>query len=113
MSRSRGAQIVVLAIGLVLALSPHASGASSVVRGRLVRTSPRGQVPASGVQVTVYSTSLGRSKPAYSGADGMYYLYNIPGGRYTLEVWSGNPPLQVAVRVDGQAYTDVAPILVP
>ena len=43
----------------------------------------------------------------------MYYLYNIPPGVYTLEVWVPNSPMSYQIQVDGQAYTDIAPIRVP
>ena len=44
----------------------------------------------------------------------MYYLYNIPAGDFTLEVWvSEQNPLLKQISVGAQAYTDIQPIQVP
>ena len=69
--------------------------------------------PISGVRVNVVSQA-GASGPSYSGPDGMYYLYNIPPGHYTLQVWDkpDQPPLQFAIEVYRQPWTDIAPIQV-
>src|SRR5262245_24746381 len=71
------------------------SAEAATVRGRLVRRTPQGFYPAQGVPVTVFSREKGRSGASYSGPDGMYYLYNIPPGPYTLEVWvyPNQPPM--------------------
>jgi len=89
--------------------------ASSMVRGRLIRTGPYGQYPAAGVAVSVYalSSNIGRSPTSYTGSDGMYYIPNVPGGRYKLEVWVSNPPWAFDITVYEQQYTDIAPIVVP
>ena len=90
--------------------------AASTVRGRLVRKGPSGQYGAAGVQVTIYSTDskLGRSAAVYTGSDGMYYLNNIPPGPYQLEVWiSKQQRLTYNIQVRNQAFTDIAPIVVP
>jgi hypothetical protein len=108
-----------IAIGLmviaVVAATAHVF-AASIVRGRLVRNGPYGQYPAAGVGVSVVALSspLGRSAMSYSGADGMYYIPNVPGGQYKLEIWVSNPPWAYDIAVyDQQAYTDIAPIVVP
>src|SRR5262245_43359987 len=92
-----------------------AVGASSIVRGRVIRvTRPNQSYPASGIPVSVFSPQRGRSTFAYSGADGMYYLYNIPSGAFTLEVWvSKSDPMTFPIQVYDQPYTDIAPIQVP
>ena len=108
-----------ITIGLVAIAAMVATAhllAASVVRGRFVRVGPYGYYPAAGVAVTVYalSSQIGRSAVSYSGADGMYYIPNVPGGQYKLEVWATNPPLVYDIVVyDQQAYTDIAPIVVP
>jgi hypothetical protein len=95
----------------LVALPANAEG--SIVRGRLFRVINGGSFRAPGIALTVFSPQMGRSSPAYSGPDGMYYLYNIPPGVYTLEVWVPNSPMSYQIQVDGQAYTDIAPIRVP
>jgi len=91
--------------------------AASIVRGQLFRLGPEGQrFPASSIAVRLVNQNRGPSGFAYTGSDGMYYLYNIPADNYTLEVWLSQDPnrrLKVNVRVDDRPYTDVAPMEVP
>lgn len=94
-----------------------ALAAAGTVRGQLFRVAPNGaRYPATGVPVTISSPSTGRSAPAYSGSDGMYYLFNIPPGGFNLEVWVWGPsaqPLVFGMQVLNQPVTDIAPIQVP
>ncbi len=92
------------------------AAAAATVRGRLDRVYANGvRYPAVGVAVTLYGQNVRRSAPAYTGPDGLYYLYNIPPGSYYLEVWTSRDPgarpavYPVSVR---EPYTDVAPIVV-
>ncbi len=98
---------------LVLGMFGDAAFAATV-RGRLDRRGPYGFYPAAGVAVTVNNPQMGRSSPAYTGTDGMYYLFNIPPGNYTLEIWPypQTGPLLFPVTVNDPG-TDVPPILVP
>ena len=99
---------------LLASLAQSSNAGTSLVRGRLVRIAPNGQTfPAQGISVTVTNAQSGRSNPSYSGPDGMYYLYNIPPGSYTLEVWISNSPMNFQIQVLNQPYTDIAPIRVP
>ena len=86
-------------------------GNAATVRGRLVHANG---YPAAGVAVTVSNQQVGRSSPAYAGADGMYYLYNVPPGYYYLEVWiyPGGAPVVYQIQVI-DPYTDTAQIGVP
>ena len=108
---------VVIGLVIVAALAGAAHlFAASVVRGRLVRKGPYGEYPAGGVGVTVYALNsrIGRSPMSYSGTDGMYYIPNVPGGRYKLEIWISSRPRTFDISVnDRQAYTDIAPIVIP
>ncbi len=63
--------------------------------------------PAPGVQVTLFNQAVGRSWPAVTGNDGMYYFYNIPLGDYSLEVWISNPPIAFPFRISGFPYHDL------
>lgn len=102
---------------LCFTLLAAAESIAGNVRGQLLRRGPQGIYPASGIAVTVYTQLKGRSQPSYSGSDGMYYLYNIPAGRYFLEIWAhgfGNRPVVFEIVVnDQQPFTDVAPVTVP
>jgi hypothetical protein len=87
------------------------SAQAATVRGRLEN---RNRYPASYVAVTLYNDQVGRSATAYTGGDGMYYLYNVPPGDYLLEVWlyPNRPPLTYSIRVHDPG-TDIPPILLP
>src|SRR5262245_6437416 len=88
---------------------------AGTIRGRLVHRSTQGDYPAKGIPVTAFRSEKGKSSPAYSGTDGMYYLYNLPAGTYTLQVWvyPNSAPLTFTITVDDEAFTDIAPIIVP
>src|SRR6266446_4878099 len=105
-----------LAICLVFALAIGESADAASVRGRLNHAYPNGQtVSGIGFAVTVFRGDIGRSAPAYSGQDGMYYLYNIPPGTYNLEIWTSRDPRvppTVYVIVVSEPNTDIPPIYV-
>jgi len=89
---------------------------AGTVRGRLDRRDSYGRIyPAVYVQVTLFQQGKGRSAPAYTGTDGMYYLYNVPPGTYSLEIWAypNRPPIVYTIYVSNQQLTDIAPIQVP
>ena len=97
----------------IVAMDLVAAGGSTV-RGVLVRQGPKGDYPAAGVEVTLLAvgSNLGRSPKAYSGSDGMYYIRNVPSGKYKLELWVDKLPLTYDIAVDRSPYTDVAPIII-
>src|SRR6266699_3924377 len=82
--RALGILVALLAIG---AMTPAEEAFAGNVRGQIVRQTSQGTVPAQGIAVSVYRNDIGRSGFAYTGYDGMYYLYSIPPGDYQLEVW--------------------------
>ena len=88
-----------------------ASVQAATVRGRLEN---RNRYPVAYVAVTLYNEQRGRSAAAYTGGDGMYYLYNVPPGEYLLEVWiyPGRPPLTYSIQVNDPG-TDIPPIQLP
>lgn len=104
------APALMIALALVFAETAYAA----TVRGRLDRTGPYGLYPAAGVAVTLFNPQVGRSSPAYTGMDGMYFIFNVPPGNYNLEIWPypGSPPVvfPIVVRDPG---TDVPPIKIP
>jgi hypothetical protein len=98
---------------LVLAASlAHAA----TVRGRLVHrnNSYNNGYPAAGIQVTVINSYGVRCSPSTTGADGMWYLFNIPPGPYYLEIWiyPGRAPMAFQIQVY-EPNTDIPQIFVP
>ncbi len=84
----------------------------------------RGQVlwgpnqPAVGVPVNLFRPDLGPSGFSYTDQAGMYYLYNIPSGDYTLQIWAhpGAPAMTYSIVVLGthpkRPFTDISPIMI-
>lgn len=106
-----GSKSVYLAIPYLLALCvlifDQSTSFAAMVRGRL----QRGMYPAPFVTVTLLSQNLGRSAPAVTSPDGMYYFYNVPAGPYILELWLGGPsPATYPIPQVREPYTDILPI---
>jgi len=92
------------------------------IRGRVQRMGPGGYYPAAGMSVylAVYNHAARRyvphSSPAITGPDGMYYLYNIAPGNYSLIVQYPNRafmsyPLSVPNMPNlPNVFFDIAPI---
>ena len=112
---ARKRQRMTLAILVLLALlGPAAQASASTVRGRLYRLTPQGIVPASGIPVNVHNPSLGASGFAHSDAQGMYQLFNLPPGVYTLQIWVyPKKPIAFQITVYNRPFTDIAPIQMP
>lgn len=86
-----------------------ASSEAALVRGRLQRNVGNGYIGLAGIAVTVNSPAFGRSQPAFTDGNGMYFL-QIPAGSYVLEVWIPNqPPLAFPIVV-GEPVTDLVPV---
>lgn len=105
----------VLAIAMLSALA--AAGNAATIRGRLERVEANGSKrSAPGIAVTVSGQHTGRSNPAHSNDNGMFYIQNIPEGTYQLEIWlspdTSVPPLVYNIRVH-EPYTDIPPITIP
>jgi hypothetical protein len=100
---------------LFLVFAMTAAAQAATVRGQLVRGNGYGGVYAVGyVKVTLWNESRGRSSPAVTGSDGMYYFYNVPPDIYYLEVWlyPGRQPLYYKIQVSDPA-TDIPRIVLP
>jgi hypothetical protein len=102
--------LAVLLSGLLFA-SGSISAQAATIRGRIVH---QNGYPAVGYTVTVSNPQLGRSNPARTGGDGMYYFFNIPPGFYYLEVWvnPGGAPLVFQIQVS-DPNTDIPQVVVP
>lgn len=106
--RVHGICLVVLLT--LLAAFPCPTQAQGLVRGRLDRPGgPQGVYPAANQMVRLISPTQGASAPVATGADGMYYFYNIQPGQYTLEI-KGHGTVQVNV---GGPQTDIPAIKLP
>jgi hypothetical protein len=90
----------------------QASAYAGTVRGMLIRRGGDGkQYAAPYVKVSLNNQERGRSALAYSGTDGMYYLYNVPAGEYHLEIWlSPTEVKRYKISVSDEPYTDIAEI---
>ena len=103
-----------LVLAVVSASSVGVSAAT--VRGKVgCMTAGGKQGAVTGKYVTVFNASIGRSKQAAVGTNGMFYLYNIPANNYVLEVWSRSnpslPPQTFQLKVL-EPYTNVPAITV-
>lgn len=75
---------------IVFAAATSTLVSAATVRGK-VGCSVAGK-QATDKYVTVFNARIGRSKQGAVGANGMFYLYNIPADSYVLEVWSRSNP---------------------
>ncbi len=105
-------------VGVLVVLGVAASAGAPTVRGRPERIGPGGaHHPATGIAATISSGQPeSRSLPAYTDAQGMYYVYNVPAGEGDLEIWvSRDPqPRPQLYRIHiAEPYTDIQPIIVP
>jgi hypothetical protein len=103
--------VCVLVIALAVA-SRNANAQIGAVRGRLVRNTPQGQLPAAGVPVQLSSSTIGYSGVAYSGPDGIYVMPNIPFGVYQLLVFAypNALPMRFTIEVTRPGFNDINPI---
>jgi hypothetical protein len=77
-----------LATALLLAagwLSAHASAAT--VHGTIQQRSVRDVRPAPNLLLTLRSAANVRSARVYTDRAGEFWFYNVPRGRYVLEIW--------------------------
>jgi hypothetical protein len=97
-------------LGLLFVVGAGLANAATV-RGRLVH---KNGSPAAGVTVTISNQKAGRSAPARTGADGMYYLFNLHAGAYYLEIWvqPSGPPQVYQIQVV-EPNTDAPQVPVP
>ncbi len=105
----RTAFLRAVSLSLLLVLAVGSARAASV-RGQVVH---RNGKPATGMAVTVSDHKKFRSVRAKVGGDGMYYLSNIPAGKYYLEVWVNPQSPSVYQVTVSEPHTDMPKVTVP
>ena len=103
-------RLILCALFICLSFLETPNCIAATVRGRIVRSN--GNFPVPYVTVTLASPERGRSAPAVTGFDGMYYLYNVPPGPYVLELWLGQRPATYPITVQ-DPVTDIPPLPFP
>jgi Carboxypeptidase regulatory-like domain len=86
-----------------------AVAAQATVRGVVTRADTRQPYP--GVVVILKAGNV-TSVPAYTDANGKFYLQNVPAGTYTMEVRSKRKTITLPVHVTAAPYTDVPQVTV-
>jgi hypothetical protein len=105
MSRNRWIAMVFVAMACACQVA-----SAVTVRGKLLR----GSGVAPGVAVTVRNQQQVRSPPAYSGANGLYYIPNVMAGTYVLEVWGKPNTVTYTLTIQVKdSDMDVNPVYVP
>jgi hypothetical protein len=95
---------------LLLTLFANAWAFGSTVRGKLQRQGGR---PAVNVKVTIRNSNAERLPAVYTDTGGLYYFYNVPAGKYEIEIWISGQPMVFTIGVSNDQYTDIAPITIP
>ena len=94
---------------VVLGAAVHAA---STVRGKLLREVEGRGYPVAGIMLHLIRPK-GAPLTTYSGSEGLFYFYNVTPGEYTLEVVvSSTDVRKFGIHVEGQPYTDIAPITI-
>lgn len=76
--------------GLLFSCMVNGHARAATVQGAAICSNQN--APAYSAVMTVFRADIGQSSPASVGQDGMFYLYNIPPGVYTLQVWNRSNP---------------------
>jgi hypothetical protein len=97
-----------IVLGIVF-LSLASAVLADNVRGKVCHND--GVTAYPGAVVTLVSVA-GESAPVYTGADGMYYLRNVPAGAYMMHVKTTGGTSTFRITVLRKDYTDIAPVRV-
>lgn len=102
---------IALAFMVLGFVTAQALAAASTVRGQIYRMVNGKRVGANGIAVRLNHPQRGPSSAVYTNSEGMYFLYNIPPGQYTLEVTITQKNIKkYQITVENKPYTDIAPI---
>jgi hypothetical protein len=91
---------------MLIALLATAANAATI-RGKV--TFPNG-APCPGVAAKAADAANHETTTAYTDRDGMYYIHDVPPGRYTVVVTKGRTTQKVAVVVTSAPYADAATV---
>ncbi len=86
-----------------------AAANAATVRGKVTYS---GGKPVVGAAVTVTNASQQSSTEAYTDAQGMYYLRNVPAGRYTLNVKTSKGTRSMPITVTSAQYSDAPAVTI-
>ncbi len=86
-----------------------AAAQAATVRGKVRYSNGRA---CAGAAVTVVNAAQRSSTEAYSNEQGMFYLHNVPPGRYTLKVKTNRATKSVPITVAGADYSDAPAVTV-
>ena len=78
------------------------AGNAATIRGKAVY--PNG-APCAGATAVAADAANRSTKPAFTDRDGMFYIHNVPPGRYTVTV-KNRTAKQVVVTVTSAAYAE-------
>lgn len=98
-------QLIVSAAIVLLAAAAHAA----TVRGKVTYSNG---AACAGAEVKVVDQSQRSSTEAYSDEQGMFYLHNVPPGRYTLKVKTNRSTKSVPITVVAAEYSDAPGVTV-
>lgn len=92
-----------LMLSIAAALFVTAANAATI-RGKAVL--PTG-APCRGAEAKAADAAKRESTSAYSDNEGMFYIHNVPPGRYTVMVTKGNGKATATVTVTAAQYAEV------
>jgi len=97
-----------LMFSIAAALFVTAANAATI-RGKVVLASG---APCRGAEAKAADAANRESTSAYSDNDGMFYIHNVPPGRYVVIVTKGNGKATANVTVTGAEYAEAGTLRV-
>jgi hypothetical protein len=78
--------LALLLLGGLLLAVPPAEAQTKTLRGQILRHTSSSTYPLRSAAVRLKTANGQRSNVVYTNEKGHFYFYNIPSGRYTLEI---------------------------
>jgi Carboxypeptidase regulatory-like domain len=97
-----------LMLSIAAALFVTAANAATI-RGRVVLATG---APCRGAEAKAADAAKGESTSAYSDQEGMFYIHDVPPGRYVVIVTKGRARTAVNVTVTGAQYAEAGTLRV-
>lgn len=92
---------------LMLIVFFAAAANAATIRGKVVFANG---APCAGASAQAANAAGAQTTTAYTDRDGMYYIHDVPPGRYTVIVTKGHTAQKVAVVVSNAPYADAATV---